>query len=68
MWLDAGTFDNLTNCNILVSQICQRQGQDFGCIEEAAIQSQLISPGELGFIIKEYPDNEYKKYIQDLIV
>ncbi len=67
LWLDAGTFDNLSNCNILMSQISQRQGQDFGCIEEAAYQTCAITKSDLKLILKDYPNNSYKEYILDVI-
>ena len=67
LWLDAGTFENLSNTNILISQICQRQGQDFGCLEEAAYQNNYITKSELKFLIKDYPSNSYKDYLEDII-
>ena len=61
------TFDNLSNTNVLIAQICQRQGQDFGCVEEAAYQNNLVSKQTLKSIIKHYPNNSYKQYIEEVL-
>ena len=66
LWLDAGTFENLANTNALVAQICQRQGQDFGLIEEAALQNEYITPSEFKDLIKNYPRNSYLKYLESV--
>ena len=67
LWLDAGTAENLSNTNVLVAQICQRQGQDFGSIEEAALQNEYISRPEFKELIKYYPRNSYLKYLESLV-
>ena len=67
LWLDAGTFENLNNSCSLVSQIIQRQGQDFGCIEEAALEGNYISKKNLKKLIQNYPNNDYKNYIEHLL-
>ena len=67
LWLDAGTFKNLTNCNTLVYQIVQRQGQDFGCIEESALERNYIDKNLLKKLIKDYPRNDYRDYVQSLL-
>ena len=67
LWLDAGTFENLANTNALVAQICQRQGQDFGSIEEAALQNGYISTSEFKNLIKNYPQNPYSQYLESIV-
>lgn len=67
LWLDAGTFENLTNSNSLVYQIVQRQGQDFGCIEESALEGNYIDKNSLKELIQNYPINNYRDYIYNLL-
>ena len=67
LWLDAGTFENLTNSNSLVYQIVQRQGQDFGCIEESALEGSYIDKNSLKELIQKYPENNYRDYIYNLL-
>ena len=67
LWLDAGNFENLAQSNILVSQIIERQGQDFGCIEEIALERGYIEKGSLRKVIELYPKNNYVEYIYELI-
>ncbi|OUU28452.1 MAG: hypothetical protein CBB97_04520, partial [Candidatus Endolissoclinum sp. TMED37] len=63
LWLDAGNFENLAQSNTLVSQIVERQGQDFGCIEEIALERGYIEKGLLQKVIEHYPKNNYRDYI-----
>ena len=67
LWLDAGNFENLAQSNTLVSQIVERQGQDFGCIEEIALERGYIEKGLLQKVIEHYPKNNYRDYINELI-
>lgn len=67
LWFDAGSFENLTSTNNLVYQIVKRQGQDFGCIEESALESNYIDKITLKKLIKKYPKNDYSDYVQNLI-
>lgn len=67
LWMDAGTFENLANTNALVAQICQRQGQDFGSIEEAALQNGHISISTFKNLIKNYPANDYSEYLESIL-
>ncbi|MEN9017442.1 MAG: sugar phosphate nucleotidyltransferase [Hellea sp.] len=67
LWLDAGTFEDLANTNALVAQISQRQGQDFGSIEEAALQNGYISVPTFKKIIRNYPPNSYSQYLESIV-
>ncbi len=66
LWLDAGNFDGLLKSSNFVSILNERQGQDFGVVEESALQMGLIEKNQLQLLIRHYVDNDYKFYLERL--
>jgi len=63
-WLDMGTHDSLLNASNFIEAIETRQGLKIGCIEEAALASGFLSSQSLAALIKDYPDNPYRDYLE----
>ena len=66
-WLDTGTFESLQEASLFIKTIENRQGLKIGCPEEIAWRMGWINNNELMSSIKKYKENEYGKYLKDLI-
>jgi glucose-1-phosphate thymidylyltransferase len=66
-WLDTGTPQSLLEAGQFVQIIEERQGYKIACLEEVAFLNKWIDKNKLGKIIKSLSDNNYKKYLKDLL-
>tara|TARA_A100000164_G_C21808745_1_gene724419 strand:- start:77 stop:970 length:894 start_codon:yes stop_codon:yes gene_type:complete len=67
IWHDTGTFDSLFETASLIKSIENKQRSRIGCPEEIAWRMGWINNDELMTSIKKYKENEYGKYLKDLI-
>ena len=66
-WFDTGTIDSLNDAANFLRAIEQRQGLKVGCPEEVALTLGLVSPQRLSAVISQYPNNEYRTYIERIL-
>ena len=66
-WLDTGTFDALQEASAFIRTIEKRQGLKVGCPEEIAWRTGLIKDIELRELIKKEKNQEYSKYLKNLL-
>lgn len=66
-WLDTGTSSGLLQASQFVEIIEKRQGHKIACLEEIALRKKFISKQSLKKVIKNYPNTDYKKYLQNII-
>ena len=63
-WLDAGSHDSYLQASNFVETIEKRQGIKIACPEEIALRKKLIDKNQFLYLLKKYPNNEYKKYLK----
>lgn len=66
-WLDTGTHDSLLEASQFVYIVEQRQGYKIACLEEIAVLNKWLTKKEILNLIKEMPNNGYKKYIEEIL-
>ena len=66
-WLDTGTFESLSDASNYVETIEKRQGLKIACLEEIAYNNGLIDGNKLREIATPMKNNEYGKYLLNLI-
>ena len=66
-WLDTGTQEALQQAANYVQVIQERQGLKISCIEEIAYRMGYINKGELTGLASEMMENEYGRYLMNLI-
>ncbi len=66
-WLDTGSYESLIEASNFVKTIQHRQGLKIGCIEEIAYNLGYINKEQLLQIADTMKNNEYGKYLADLI-
>ncbi len=66
-WLDAGSIDDYYDATSFVSTIEKRQGFKIACLEEIAFKKKWITKKEIIEKIKFYGNNEYSKYLKNLL-
>ena len=66
-WLDTGTHDSLLKASQYVQTIEDNQGIKIACLEEIAYSAGFLTKEEILNNIKEYKNNEYYKYVQDIV-
>jgi glucose-1-phosphate thymidylyltransferase len=62
-WLDAGTFENLSEASQFVRSVQVRQGLLIGSPEEVAWRMGFISSLELIRIVRDLPNSDYKQHL-----
>ena len=67
-WLDTGTQKSLIEASKFIETIESRQGLKVGCIEEIAYQLGLINKEQLGNVINRMPLNDYRDYLESVLV
>ena len=65
-WLDAGTPDSLLSVAQFIKMLEDRQGIKVGCIEEMAFYMKYIDEEQLRNIAKDYGNNNYGKYLNEI--
>lgn len=66
-WLDTGTFSSLNDASNYVKTIEMRQGIQIACLEEIAFKNKWINSNTLKKIISQLGENDYKKYLNNLL-
>jgi len=66
-WLDTGTHDALLRASNYVETIEKNQGTKIACLEEIAYRMGFITKQQLKKLANQYKDNDFKKYLLDLI-
>lgn len=66
-WLDTGTHDSLLDASLFVQTVECRQGFKIACIEEIALNNSWISAEQVLKIASSLKNNDYGKYLLDLI-
>ena len=66
-WLDTGTSDDVLKASNYVSIIENRQNQKIGCLEEISFKKNWINKKKIYDRIKFYGQNQYSKYLKNLI-
>ena len=64
VWLDAGTFDTLSDAAQIVKGMEKRSGQKFGCFEEICFNLGYINEDKLKKIINRYHTSDYGYYLK----
>ena len=67
LWLDTGTFENLQQCSQIIYSIEKNTNIMIGCIEEISLKQGWIKIENLSDLLKNYGNNEYFKYLNNLI-
>ena len=66
-WLDTGTHDSLLKASQYVQTIEDNQGIKIACLEEIAYSAGFLTKEEILNNIKKYKNNEYYKYVQNIV-
>ena len=66
-WLDTGTHKSLLEAGTFIETIESRQGLKVACLEEIAYSNGFITKTALSTLLMSYPDNDYRKYLEDLL-
>ena len=66
-WLDTGKYDSLYEASGYVYTLQKRQGLKISCPEEIAWRKGWISKEKLSKIAENYKNNEYGRYLQNLL-
>ena len=66
-WFDTGEIDSLNDASNYVRMIQNRQGLKIGCPEEIALRNSWISFEQIKKSISNKSNNEYEKYLLNLI-
>ena len=67
-WLDTGTHKSLLQAGQYVQTIEENQGVKIACLEEIAVRMGFISHKEIKEKIKDYKNNEYYQYVNELVI
>ena len=65
-WLDTGTHKSLLEAGTFIETIESRQGLKVACLEEIAYSQGFITHKELSKLIKSYPHNDYRTYLEGI--
>lgn len=66
-WMDCGTIQSMGEASAYVKALEERQGAKIACIEEIAFNHGWINKDTLSKKADEYKNNEYGKYLTNLI-
>ena len=66
-WLDTGTHETLMQASNFIEVIENRQGLKVACVEEIAHRMGYIDAGQVERLAAEYQNNNYGRYLLDLL-
>ena len=66
-WLDTGTHKSLLEAGAFIETIESRQGLKVACLEEIAYAHGFIKKDHLSKLIDNYPDNDYRYYLESIL-
>ena len=66
-WLDTGTHESLVEATNFVKTVETHQHRKIGCIEEIAYLNGWITAEQLAELYKPLQNNEYGKYLKDVL-
>lgn len=67
-WLDTGSPESLLEAGEFVRIVEKRQGLKIACPEEIAFKSNWITELELLKLIENYPNGNYKSYLERVLI
>ena len=67
-WLDTGTQASLLEASSYIAAIENRTGLKVACLEEIAFNQGFISPEQLTQLLTTLPKNEYREYLQAILL
>jgi glucose-1-phosphate thymidylyltransferase len=68
VWFDSGTFTSLNEASDYFRKLESVSGTKAGCIEEVALRKNYITRDQYVNLISDYPNNEYKQYLEKIIM
>ena len=68
VWFDSGTFTSLNEASDYFRKLESTSGTKAGCIEEVALRKKYITRDQYVNLISDYPNNEYKQYLEKIIM
>ena len=66
-WLDTGTHESLVEATNFVKTVESHQNRKIGCLEDIAYINGWISREQVEEVIKLYKNNQYGRYLQDVL-
>ena len=66
-WLDTGTHESLVEATNYVMTVENHQNRKIGCLEDIAYINGWISREAVEEVIKAYKNNQYGRYLQDVL-
>jgi glucose-1-phosphate thymidylyltransferase len=66
-WLDTGTHESMLDAGNFIATVEKRQGQKIACIEEIAYRMRFINRDQMQSLLDSMADNDYKRYLVDVI-
>ena len=66
-WLDTGTHESLVEATNFVMTVENHQNRKIGCLEDIAYINGWISREQVEEVIKLYKNNQYGRYLQDVL-
>jgi glucose-1-phosphate thymidylyltransferase len=67
-WLDTGTQASLLEASSYIAAIENRTGLKVACLEEIAFNQGFVTPVELAQLLTTLPKNEYREYLQAILL
>lgn len=68
VWFDSGTFTSLNEASDYFRKLESAFGTKAGCLEEVALRKKYITRDQYVNLISDYPNNEYKQYLEKIIM
>ena len=66
-WLDTGTHESLVEATNFVMTVENHQNRKIGCLEDIAYVNGWITREQVEEVIKLYKNNQYGRYLQDVL-
>lgn len=66
-WLDTGTHESLVEATNFIMTVENHQNRKIGCLEDIAYINGWITREQVEEVIKLYKNNQYGRYLQDVL-